>query len=260
MMKWDSLLLIIFKIDYSLQSIQHFDQQFNWIDLEQQQIYLSQFFYVPYAPEIKTYYPGPVKTPEHPFSYKNTTFSNLRTILGNNQFNCFLDKRDNEAEANFSGKKIPFIENKSEFSNKLKNILDRRRNNLIDYNFSIRSEKIVELITNSFENDLNQGALFFIFYNFVSTAFCTKNIKFQVTEDCIVLERIHGFKLTNNLISLDIAEWKKLDFKFDTVYEAYRILRELGGKIALSSRVSKGFNYIDYYRDRIFEDLELLWG
>lgn len=192
--------------------------------------------------------------------YQPTDIRRIRKIIGMNPLNRLIHDEDILIEEKHRTSVIYPSKDKNLFFTKMQKLLDKRRADLPKKSYILTSAKVIEILRSHLDDDEKQCTIFFIFYNFITCAFYVQRFYIEFYDDFILMQREDEKAFILDYLCDDTYKWERMNITFDTVYQAYEILRELGCKLALKSPEFKKKKFLAYFKKRVYEDLIYLWG
>lgn len=120
-------------------------------------------------------------------------------------------------------------------------------------------EKLVCAILEGFENDYKSGALFIIFVSFTKKGF--KDFTEDASQDikCNLFTRIRGnLPFSYETLNDSICEWKKFQFTYNTLPEAYHFLLNMFKESFYNKNILNAERFLSDYKVYLLRGLVFL--
>lgn len=197
---------------------------------------------------------------QQPQPFLPTDCFKLMEMVGKNPWLNNFQREDETMKQRYSAEFVTPHADKGRFISKLEQIIGERRIKSIRNGHEIPIPRLISLTLYALNYDEKQVGLFIIFYNFTGRGFTTDNSCVKFSGDSLSVRKHKEHVLNEEKLMANLQTWKRLNFQFNTLFEAYEILRVFISKLTLDCYDYSAKGHIDFFKKRVLQDLIILWG
>ncbi|RVD92813.1 hypothetical protein TUBRATIS_006750 [Tubulinosema ratisbonensis] len=189
---------------------------------------------------------------------KGLDLISLRTMLGKSFEIAILPPKETDEFFVYFYMKIS-VYSKNDFYQKILQILKKRREKIKVDMKHMSVELVCRIIFDSLEDDQVKIGIFFALYCFISRNFLVTGNCIRIFEDKLRLGREREIPLNVKILKNELEQFKRLNLRANTVYEAIELCCEIGNVISISSTDANRENYVLSFKSNVSKIISQLW-